>query len=208
MTAENAINRLALQSGNKARALRAEADYNKIIAKYGDAESITGRLTRQVKESQTSYLKRLRDEREYSITMILFRKRQEDEPKPKPPTENIKPTARNVHDMVQTVPMLKKQKSTADLVQFYIGTFNVTLDKMDREYLKSVEDMLSRRGEGLRGGDKRGTKRDNKTTAADFAKVARLLASKNVVFSNLMDMSGKSYLEATRLMSIYEIEKE
>jgi len=208
LTAENAINRLALQSKNKARALRAEADYNKIIAKYGDAESITGRLTRQVKESQKDYLKRLRDEREYSLTMILFRKRQEDEPKPKPPTENMDPTARNVAELAQTVPTLMKQKSVADLVQFYIGTFNITLDKMDREYLGQVEDKMLRRGEGKRGGDVKGTRKENKTTASDFAKVANLLASKNVVFSNLMDMSGKSYLEAIYLMSIYEIAKE
>ena len=70
----------------------------------------------------------------------------------------------------------------ADLVQFYVGTFDVRLDNLDYLYLQSVEDLLLRRGEGKRGGDKQGTTKINKTTAADFAKVARLLASRNVFF--------------------------
>ena len=104
---------------------------------------------------------------------------------------------------MQTVPRLTKQKSTADSVQFFIGAFNVTSDKFDREYLNEVEDRLLRRGEGKRGGDVKGTKRENKTTAVDSAKVASLLASRNVIFSNFMDTSGKNYLEAIYLMSIY-----
>ena len=120
----------------------------------------------------------------------------------------MEPTARNVAELVQTVPRLTKQKSTADLVQFYIGAFNITLDKLDRGCLNEVEDRLLRRGEGKRGGDVKGTKKENKTTAADFAQVARLLASKNVIFSNVMDVSDKSYLKAIYLMSINEIIKE
>ncbi len=43
LTAENAINRLAFGTSNKARVARAQADYEKIIAKYGEAEPMTGR---------------------------------------------------------------------------------------------------------------------------------------------------------------------
>ena len=46
LTAENAVNRLAIQTKNKARIARAEADYEKIVAKYGEAEPMTGRLAR------------------------------------------------------------------------------------------------------------------------------------------------------------------
>ena len=46
LTAENAINRLAIQTGSKARQMRAQADYEKIMAKYDKAQPITGKLTR------------------------------------------------------------------------------------------------------------------------------------------------------------------
>jgi len=66
--------------------------------------------------------------------------------------------------------------------------------------------MLIRRGEGKRGGDKRGLKKANGTTAADFAKVATMLKNKNVIFGNLMDMTGDSYLEAIYIMQLFDSE--
>ena len=136
--------------------------------------------------------------------MILFRKKEPGEKKPPPPTENVDPVAKNLEEVRGTKAKLQKQKGVADLVQFYIGSFDVKLDYLDHSYLQSVEDMLLRRGEGKRGGDKKGTKKENKTTAADFAKVAKLLVSKNVMFANLMDMTGNSYLEAIYLMNIFD----
>ena len=162
---------------------------------------MTGRLAR---ESQANALKRLQAERTYSATVILFRKGEAGEDKPPPPSENVSATAKNLADARDTKASLKKQKGVADLVQFYIGTLDARLDNIDHLYFQSVEDMLLRRGEGKRGGDVKGTKKENKTTAADFAKVVRLLASKNVIFAHLMDMSGNSYLEAIYLMNMFD----
>ena len=77
LTAENAVNRLAIQTKNKARIERAEADYQKIVAKYTEAEPMTGRLDREINAK-----KKLR-QKTYSVTMILFRKAEPKEEKDK-----------------------------------------------------------------------------------------------------------------------------
>jgi len=205
LTAENAINRLAIQTKSKARNQRAQADYEKIMAKYGEAEPMTGRLAR---ESQAKAMKTIGQEKTYSVTMILFRKAEDQEEKQTEAQNMTINVSAATKEETASVKKQVKKRTFADLVQFYVGTFDVSLDNVDHLYLQSDEDMLLRRGEGKRGGDKKGTKKVNKTTAADFAKVAKLLASKNVIFSNLMDMSGNSYLEAIYLMNIFTSDTE
>ena len=80
-------------------------------------------------------MKRVSGEKTYSVTMILFRKREPDEKKPPPPTENVDPVAKNLEEVRGTKAKLQKQKGVADLVQFYIGSFDVKLDYLDHLYL-------------------------------------------------------------------------
>jgi hypothetical protein len=64
--------------------------------------------------------------------------------------------------------------------------------------------MLLRRGEGPRGGHKKGTLKENPSTADDFAKVCKILKSKNVLFSSMMDMIANSFLEAIYLTNMFD----
>ena len=78
------------------------------------AQPITGKLTREIA------MKRVSGEKTYSLTMILFRKKEPDEKKPPPPTENVDPVAKNLEEVRGTKAKLQKQKGFADLVQFCI----------------------------------------------------------------------------------------
>jgi len=65
--AENAVIRLNQKSKNAARSKRAELEYEKVVAKYRDAQPITGRLNRELDKKRKS------SEILAGITMILFR---------------------------------------------------------------------------------------------------------------------------------------
>jgi hypothetical protein len=136
--------------------------------------------------------------------MSLFRKKQEEGKPQKPPTEKVSPIAEGIEDAQPVSKLLKKQKGLGDLCQFYYGTFDLRLDAIDYNCLQSVEEMLSRRDEGPRGGHKRGTQKKNTSTTADFAKVCEILKSKNVILSNMMVMTGDSYLESQLLKSFFD----
>ncbi len=95
--------------------------------------------------------------------MILFRKKEpDDEGKPAPHIEEINFVAKNLEEVRGNRTALKKPKGVADLVQFYIGSFDGSLDSLDYLCLQRVEDMLLRRGDGKRGEDKQGSKTENR----------------------------------------------
>jgi hypothetical protein len=150
-TAEHVINRLAASTSNKQRIARAQTEDENAVAKYGNLAPMTGRLSNKKKGT----------EKTHSLTMILFRNKEMGEKTEKTPTENVSPVAQEIEDNKPVSKLLKKQKGVADLAQLFIGTFDVRLDAFDYNYLQSVEEMLLRRGEGPRGGHKRGTLKEN-----------------------------------------------
>ena len=138
-TAENAINRLAFATKNKDRVQRAEADYKAIIAKYKDAEPMTGRLDREIE------LKRLKKRYNISITMILYRKAEKGEEAKEVAEEATVSVDVPNQEAKEAITKQVRKRTHKDLVQFYIGTFDLNIDEMDERYLHGVEETLIRR---------------------------------------------------------------
>ena len=76
-----------------------------------------------------------------------------------------------------------------DLKQFYIGQFEA---RVTRDELKWLQDDV---GERM-------LIRKEEATGADFRKVCNWLRKENVIFANLMDSTGDSYLAAVYLMKV------
>jgi hypothetical protein len=193
-TAENAVIRLNQKSKNAARSKRAELEYEKVVAKYRDAQPITGRLNRELDKKRKS------SEILAGITMILFRVKDRSGEKQEVTVnvdgvggEGAKQDMREIGKKVKnelTNKNNKTRRKCGDLEQFYIGTFDLRIDKLDLDFLKKVENQMMRRGGTAEG--------------SDFKRLAQLLMSKNVAFSHLMDSTGKSYLEAIYVMDVFD----
>ena len=184
-TAENALFRLS--QPRYQRSGQAEVAYQKVVNQYRGAEPMTGRLRRETLR---------KDIKTYSATMILFKK-----------VENWKKEAKKEPDptlLVNVTPELKQEVKTRkfrDLRQFYIGTFDIRLDGVDLEWLQSVHETLIRKDRKV-GVDKDG----NDIFDPDFPKMVKLMIDKNVIFKDLMESTGNSYLEAVYLMNITDSE--
>ena len=195
-TAENAVtylsNRRSIKSG------KADKVYNEVVGKYKEAEPMTGRLTRerlawQTKKEAKASAKAMKT---YSATMILFKQHDAGD-KNEEVTVNVE-----THSKAAKEALIKKfkdenkekydkttktrQRKHGDLRQFYIGTFDLKLDPIEYAWLNDNVDRMIRR------------ERDN----GDFKKAWMLLSSQSVVFSDLMDSTGKTYLAAMYLTNL------
>ena len=148
---------------------------------------MTGRLRRETLR---------KDIKTYSATMILFKKVDDwTKEKKKQPDPTL---------LVNVDAELKQEVKTRkfrDLRQFYIGTFDIRLDGVDLEWLQSVHETLIRKDRVV-GKDKDG----NDIFDPDFPKMVKLMIDKNVIFKDLMESTGNSYLEAVYLMNITDSE--
>ena len=130
-TARNAI--LTISQPRFQRSGQAEVEYQKVVKKYRDAEPMTGRLERE------TLRKRIKT---YSATMMLFKKTEEwDKDKEPDPTLLVRPQKENddpESDVSQNAREFKKKikhRHHQDLRQFYIGTFDISLDGIDLQWL-------------------------------------------------------------------------
>jgi len=180
-TAENIVNRLSVKTNNPASKDKTKKIYDDIISKYGEAQSVTGRLDRETNSKA---------KKTYSVTMILFREPDEGDSKAKTVSINVdagsKAQKRKIVEQAEDdIKQLRKQKSYSKLKQFYIGSFDIRLSKSEYDYLDGQTDSLIMRG-------------DNK----EFGRVTKMLADRNVIFGHLMDVKGNSYLKAIYLMNL------
>ena len=70
LTAENLVDRLVNKSKRKDYVERTEKDYAKLVGKYNSAESVKGMLERGREKRRLRHV---------SVTMILYRKNEDDE---------------------------------------------------------------------------------------------------------------------------------
>ncbi len=76
-----------------------------------------------------------------------------------------------------------------NLRQFYIGQFELRVDEADLSWLKKdIEDRMLIRGE--------------EGTGKEFTDTCKFLKQHNVIFANLMDSTGNSYLAGLYLMKV------
>ena len=90
----------------------------------------------------------------------------------------------------QSVNKLVNQRKIKDLRQFYIGSFDIRLSDIEYNYLQTVHERLIRREED----------------ASDFRKICVMMIMKSVVFKDLMESTGKTYLAAIYLMNLQSSE--
>ena len=88
---------------------------------------------------------------------------------------------------------MNQLKYAKNLKQFFIGTFELTIDDTDRKWLKDeIEDrMLIRKEEA---------------TAQDFKSVCKFMSKHNDIFAEMMDHFGESYLAAVYSMKVKDVD--
>ena len=189
-TAENVIIRLGQRTKDPRRSERALKEYEQVLAKYQDAEPMTGRLDRETAKKKMKNI---------MVTMILLREKDED---PKLEAQHAKkeitvnviaPNLAEKRKIENTAKSdIRKQKKAGNLRQFYIGQFELRLNGEEQIYIESIENKLI-------------TRNDN---AEDFGKTAKLLVRSNAVFAHLMDSVGNSYLAGFYLMNFFDSETQ
>ena len=114
--------------------------------------------------------------------MMLFKKTDEwDKDKEPDPTLLVRPKKEDDDPESQVSKDARefkkkiKHRHHQDLRQFYIGTFDIRLDGIDLQWLNEVHEKLIRK--------------ENKR---DFKKMVDLMISKNVIFKDLMESTGKT----------------
>jgi len=173
-TAENVVLRLSNKTKHKGIQERALKDYKATVAKYGDALPTTGKLARSIAEKQNKVGTRIG-----SITLILFRRANEGDAEATVNVQGIggeaqkkymRKTGKKIQNEIAGQ-IAKAKRKYGDLEQFYIGSFDIRLDVHEVKFLKSVENKMMRRGGTVASQEGR-----------DFAHLASLMKSKNVVF--------------------------
>ena len=86
-----------------------------------------------------------------------------------------------------------KLKYAKNLKQFFIGTFELTIDDTDRKWLTDeIEDrMLIRKEEA---------------TAQYFKAICKYMSERNVIFEEMMSRFGDSYLAAVYPMKVKDVD--
>jgi hypothetical protein len=218
ITAENLLERLANKTKRVEYTQKTDREYNKIVGKHKDAESVKGKLTREIDAKR-------KEEENIMITMILFREKEADPKAEKRKSDrettvnidfregvtvdraqeikkSVRQAAAKVVDASQDEVVVtgrgrnikkevkeSKTRHMRDLKQFYIGQFEA---RVTRDELKWLQDDV---GERM-------LIRKEEATGADFRKVCNWLRKENVIFANLMDSTGDSYLAAVYLMKV------
>ena len=130
-TAENVIFRIS--QPRYQRSGQAEAEYQRLVNRYSEAEPMTGRLERE------SLRKKVKT---YSATMMLFKKVDDwDKEKKKEPDPTMLVEGADTKKLKTSL----KERKYQDLRQFYIGTFDIRLDGVDLRWLQEVHETLIRK---------------------------------------------------------------
>ena len=89
-------------------------------------------------------------------------------------------------------PSDKKVRQTKGLKQFYIGSFNVVLNAFEMKYLTDLLEKVVRRDENPK----------------PFKEMIKIFSSKNLVFQDLMDSTGQTYLAGMLLMKVAKVDTD
>mgnify|MGYP003347215631 CR=1 FL=1 len=85
-----------------------------------------------------------------------------------------------------------QEQSSQELVQYYYGVFEISLNKTEYEWLLFQQNHLINRTEN----------ENSKRQSKEFKAVVDFMSSKNKIFNDMMDATGKAYLAAVYLMDL------
>ncbi len=128
-TAENIVTRLSVKTNIPTSKNKTNKIYDNVISKYGEAQPITGRISREFDSKKKNT---------YSATMILFREPDDGDTKAGKVTVNIKSESKAhkrkiIEEAENDITTLRKQKTYSNFKQFYIGSFDLRLNKSQYE---------------------------------------------------------------------------
>jgi hypothetical protein len=166
---KTALNVVMLLSSRNKRSInsgRPDKEYNKVVAKYTEAEPMTGRLERE----------RLRKEyRTFSATILLFKQAEAND------DDNIKvDVPSSSKSDIQEIKKTLKRRMFKGLHQFFIGSFDMRLNGEEEKFMNDSREQLI----------------DKVVDKKAFKRIVELLIQKNVIFKDLMESTGKTYLRA------------
>jgi len=193
-TAENILERLTSKRTQKIFTDKTDRIFNKLVQEAPLQKGLNETLGKRKPDAKLKNV---------MSTMILFREKEDDKSERQREQTELAVPVNIDFDEGTTVESAQKQKAqirhhaskvplkfkySKNLKQFYIGQFELRLDEADLSFLRDVENqMLIRKDDA---------------TKKLFHDTTRLLKKHNVIFSNLMDTTGESYLAGLYLMNL------